>query len=450
MRGGLLADGTRGDVLIGSDGRVRTADPGSGAGSRSVSDDGLDLDLTGWVVLPSAVEPHAHLDKAFSWAGIAPRYGDLLAAIGSWRAYAATMDSADVRRRARAALLRYLAAGYTAVRTHVDTHPEGDPLRGVRALVELREEFAGVLDLQVCLLSGTLAPTGVLRDAIDAGVDVLGGCPHLAQDPVAETTRLLDLAEQTGLDVDLHTDEQLGADVLWILELARQVRDRGFAGRVAASHCVSLGSLAPRELARVVDAVAAAGMSVVTLPITNLYLQGRESPAPVPRGITAVRALLAAGVNVPAGADNVRDPFNPMGRTDPFETTSLLVTAAHLDADAALRAVTSAGRSALGLPAAGTDPGQVADLVAVRAQDLTDVLAGAGTSRIVLRRGRVVSRTTVESRTVLDTAVPDCVAAPVPRFRTPVPAGPVGEAAPGDPVPDHPVLDRAPTSRRSA
>ena len=396
LRGVRTPDGALVDLRCagGLVSEVRPAEPGPLAPD--------ELDLSGWNVLPAAVEPHAHLDKALSWSASHPPYGDLLAAIASWRRYAAELTRTDVADRARRALERYLAAGFTAVRTHVDLLIDNpDPLCGVRALLELRDELREVIDLQVCLLSGPLAGTGAIERALALGVDVLGGCPHLADDPAAEVTRLLDLAERTGLPVDLHTDEQLNPRMLSIVELARQVRRRGLGQRVTASHCVSLGSLPDRELAEVIGEVRAAGLGVVTLPATNLYLQGWESPRPVPRGITPVRELLAAGVTVAAGADNLRDPFNPMGRADPFETTSLLVTAAHLDAEQALHAVTGAGRELLGLPAAGPVPGAAADLVAVEADELTDVLAGAGGSRLVLRGGRLVARASVTRETAL-------------------------------------------------
>jgi len=98
----------------------------------------------------------------------------------------------------------------------------------------------------------------------------------------------------------------------------------GFAHSATASHCVSLGMQdAPRQR-EIAELVAGAGIGVVALPHTNLYLQGRGS-APMPRGLTAVAALRDAGVNVAAGADNLQDPFNPMGRGCPFETASLMV-----------------------------------------------------------------------------------------------------------------------------
>src|SRR5690606_11669995 len=187
--------------------------------------------------------------------------------------------------------------------------------------------------LQVCMLAGHQTPDSVLADVAARGVDVIGGCPHIASDPRAETSRMLDLAERLGLPVDLHADEQTGlppSDAgLDIVDLAEQVLARGLQQRVTASHCVRLGMLPPDRLARVLDVAARAGLGIVTLPITNLYLQGRDATHAAPRGIAAVRQILDAGIPLAAGGDNLRDPFNPAGRADPFEPTSPLLSAAH-------------------------------------------------------------------------------------------------------------------------
>lgn len=386
-----LVDGSVADVTV--SGGVVT-------GIESPATEG-DLHLPGWLLLPAATEPHAHLDKAFSWAHAGQAYGDLRAAIESWVAYATTMGGDDVYLRARHALEQYLANGITTIRTHVDVLPGRDPLRGAEALLRLREETRGLLDLQITLLSREDTPDALIADAAGLGVDLIGGAPHLSPDPRAHTHRLLDLAERTGLPVDLHTDEQTGADVLSIRDLCHQMRARGLQQRVTASHCVSLGSLEPELLAEIIAEVRDAGLGVVTLPITNLYLQGRDHFSLRPRGIPALRALLDAGIDVAAGGDNIRDPFNPMGRADPFETTSLLITAGHLDAASALAAVTSGGRTVLGLPPAGPVVGAAANFVAVRAATLADALAGPGDARIVVHNGRLVSRTTVDRQTAL-------------------------------------------------
>ncbi len=411
LLGVRTVDGAVVDVEI-SGGRVTAV--GASGSLPLVRDPALRLDASGWLALPAACEPHAHLDKALTAARVPTETGeDLVGAVARWREIAPHVDGADVLRRARIAVGRYVARGITTIRTHVDAPAEGDPLRLLDALLTLRAELAGSVTLQVCLLGGWHTPTEVFVEAAARGVDVLGGCPHLAPDPRAEITRVLDVAERTGLPVDLHADEQTAlpdGGKLDVEELAQQVIARGLTQRVTASHAVRLGSLPPERLAPVVDLVARAGLGVVTLPITNLYLQGRDATHLAPRGLTAVRALLDAGVPVAAGADNMRDPFNPAGSGDPFETTSLLMTAAHLSARESLDAVTAGARTVLGLPSAGLSVGDRADLVLVPDVPLGDVLAGADHSRVVLAGGRVVADTRVRSSLALWAAAPSAAA----------------------------------------
>jgi cytosine deaminase len=400
ITGVRLADDTSRDLRLsgGTICEVRTADPTI---TTATAPD--HLHLPGYLLLPSAVEPHAHVDKAFSWPLVDQVYGDLGAAIECWHGFSRQMDTPDVYARARRAFVAYLAHGITAVRTHVDLLSGPDPMRAIVPILQLRDELRDVMDIQVAALFPADSPPA---EAMRLGVDVVGGCPHLTPDPAAETVRLLDVAEQFDCPVDLHTDEQLGADVLSIRTFIDEVGRRGLGGRATASHCVSLGALEADQLAALIGRICQVGLGIVSLPITNLYLQGRSEPVRTPRGITALRQLLAAGVTVAAGGDNLRDPFNPMGRADPFETTSLLITAGQLDAASALRAVTVGGREILGLPPAGPVAGARADLLAVRAPTLTDALAGSGDDRIVLYRGRLVSRTTVRNENAIDPTAP--------------------------------------------
>jgi cytosine/creatinine deaminase len=230
-----------------------------------------------------------------------------------------------------------------------------------------------------------------VRAALRAGVDLLGGAPHSAPDPKAEMERLMTLADEAGVGLDLHTDEQLEPGLRGLADLAAVAGGRN----VTASHCVALGVMPEPQRAAVIAAVAASGIGVVALPATNLYLQGTGYDISPPRGITAVRDLLAAGVPLAAGSDNVRDPFNPVGRADPLEAASLLVTAAHLTLEEAYAAISTGARKVLGLPVAGPEVGAVADILAIRATSLSDAIGRAPQDRIVIRRGIVVSRTAV-------------------------------------------------------
>jgi cytosine deaminase len=277
------------------------------------------------------------------------------------------------------------------VRTHVDL----GRLDVVEEILAVRAETADSVTVQVVALAAPDHPDAQITAALELGADLVGGAPHLADDPHAETLRLLGLAEAAGAGVDLHTDEQLHPDVLSLVSLARVVIDRRFAPPVTASHCVSLGLLPPDRLKAVIDVLLEAGIGIVALPITNLYLQGRGLPTSPPRGLTAVRALLDAGVPVAAGGDNIRDPFNPMGRADPLEAASLLVTAGHLSTAEAYAAVSTGARRVLGLSPAGSTAGMAADLLAIRAATLAEAVGEAGPERTVVRAGRVIGSTRV-------------------------------------------------------
>jgi cytosine deaminase len=397
LRGVHLADSTTTDVRIdGSSGTISAV----GAGLRPEPGDAT-VDLDGYLLLPAPVEPHAHLDKAFLAERIANPSGDLLGAIEAMQAGRHTLTVDDIVDRAERAVRLLVANGVTAIRSHADTM-SGHGLRSVEGLVEVRRRVADLVDLQiVALMSWPVTGTAgaehraLLRDALAAGADVVGGCPHLDEDPEAANEVLLEIAAGSGRRVDLHTDETLDPAVLGLRDLAARVVKSGFSHGVTASHCVSLG-MQPVDVQReVAGEVAAAGISVVTLPQTNLFLQGRDTPVAMPRGLTAIRALRDAGATVAGGADNLQDPFNLVGRGDPLETAALLVMAGHLQPDEAYEAVSGASRTALGLPRVAVEPGCPAELLAVRAQTVREAIGSAPADRVVIHRGRVVSRSRV-------------------------------------------------------
>jgi cytosine/creatinine deaminase len=359
------------------------------------------LDLDGYLLLPAPVEPHAHLDKAMTARRVPNPSHDLVGAIDAWFAYRATLEPTEVARRAAAAALQQLANGATAIRTHVDVGP-GVGLRAFEGLLEAREALRGQVELQLVPLP-TVPVTGLagadnramLRAAMEAGADVVGGCPYLDPDPRASHELFLGLGAEFGRPLDLHSDETLDPDVLNLPDLAELVASTGFGHGVAASHCCSLG-VQPVEVARrVAGQLAAAGVGVVCCPQTNLFLQARTYRSAPPRGLTALGPLREAEVLVAAGGDNVQDPFNPMGRGDPLETASLLVTAGHVEPDDAYAAVSATARAILGLPEVRLAPGHPAELLAIRATSVQDAIATSNPERLVVHQGRVVCRTTV-------------------------------------------------------
>ncbi len=350
------------------------------------------IDLDGRLVVPAAVEPHAHLDKAFLAERIANPTGDLMGAIEAMAAsrHLTTVD--DITERAERAARLMAANGYVAVRTHVDVTTENG-LRSVQALTTVRERLAELISIDVVALCGwpVTGPGGadqraLLRDAMASGADVVGGCPHLDDSTAAATDVLLGMAADLGVGVDLHTDETLDPTIDGLSDLCRAVL-AGFAHPATASHCVSLGQRDADAQRRVALLVAEAGVNVVTLPHTNLFLQGRGR-APMPRALTAIAALQEAGATVAAGADNLQDPFNPVGRACPFETAGLMIMAAHLLPQAAWQAVSAAPADTLGIPRPGVSVGAPAHLIAVRARTVREAIAFGPADRIRFRFGR--------------------------------------------------------------
>lgn len=355
--------------------------------------------LDGYLLLPAAVEPHAHLDKAFLSERIVNATGDLMGAITAMRENRHLLGVDETIERAERAARLMARNGFTAVRSHADTTIEHG-LRSVEALSEVKRRVADVIDVEIVALIGwpLMGAEGadqraLAREAVHAGIDLVGGVPHLeGADDRAATEWLLELASEHGMGVDLHTDETLDPGVLGLVDLA-ELTLAGFDQPVTASHCVSLGMQPEAEQRRVAELVAEAGISVIALPHTNLFLQGRGH-APMPRGLTAVDALREAGVTVAAGADNLQDPFNPVGRACPFETAGLMIMAAHtLPHDAwdmvSQHSATATGRRTGGLTG-GLDVGAPAHFVAVRADTVREAIAVGPTDRRVWRHGREI------------------------------------------------------------
>lgn len=398
--GATLPDGSVVDLDIGRDGGrslVTAVRPSAPDRIGETSD--ASIDLSGFVLLTAPAEPHAHLDKALSWDVLTPTFGNLGAAIDTWRLGSAELTEESFRSRATAAASALLRNGTTAIRSHVDILGGPDPMRGIRAVHSVRRRLSGLVDIEIVALTPPAADPGLLHAALDAGADLVGGAPHIAPDPIAELTRLLDIAEVRGVGADLHVDEFLCGDHHTLAHFAERVAGWPAARTRTAGHCCRLGTMAADELDALLATVARSGVGIVSLPITNLYLQGWDDPVAMPRGLTALAALLDAGIPVAAGADNVRDPFNPIGRSDALETAALLITAGHLAPEVAVHLVTDGARAVLGLPEAGAKPGARAEFLAVRGSSLLDVVANAPADRIVIRDGAIVSISRTDHRT---------------------------------------------------
>ncbi|MER6098778.1 amidohydrolase family protein [Streptomyces sp. NPDC001728] len=358
-----LTDGRTVDVrLVG--GRIEAVGT---AGSLAAV--GARVDLTGYLLLPAAAEPHAHADTALSADSPGP----------------VSYAPEEVQRRATEAALLQLGHGATGQRAHVRT---GDVhgLGPLEAVLQARRSLRGLVDLTAVavprLLTGVAGADGLamLRDALKMGAGVVGGCPDLDPDPSGYVEAVLEVAAEHGVPVDLHTD---GGDPARLARLAAMAG--GLRPGVSIGPCAGLGRLPAEVARRAADGLAAAGVTVVCLPQGGCGSTERRGSAPV-------RLLRAAGVRVAAGSGALRDVANPVGRGDPLEAAYLLASLGGLPPEEAYAAVSAEARAVMGLPEVRVEAGFPAELLAVRGERLSGVLSLAY-SRLVVHRGRVVART---------------------------------------------------------
>lgn len=383
------------DIAIGVDGRIANLGLGVQAPARAKV-----IDLTDKLVSPALIDVHQHLDKTRTLRVIPNPSGTLAGAVSAFNDYAAKISPEDLHRRANRTVEACLARGTVAIRTHANVDPVLQ-VRAVEMLIQLRERWRQRVRIQVvAFVTAGATRMGApakswLDDAIRAGADVIGGTPAISDDPAAFLDMLFDAAEQHNLPIDLHLDEHLDASRQLFDAVIQRTKTRKMSGRVAVGHCSALSAMKPDDARRVIAGFAQAGISVITLPTANLFLQGREAETLPPRGLTRVKELVEAGVQVAAATDNIQDPFVPVGSGDMLEIARWTLLAGHLGTSELGRAFTMVTQAPAEIMGFGKDygihEGARADLIVSDAEDGEDLVASGPPLHCVLMEGRPVS-----------------------------------------------------------
>ena len=347
------------------------------------------------IVVPGFADLHTHIDKGHIWPRAPNADGSHAAAVRAVKAdREANWSADDVAARADFSLRCAYAHGAVALRTHLDSL--GDQLHITWPLFQrLRAEWAGRIALQgvsLVQLDAYATPFAEeMADVVAAAGGLLGGSGAMQPDAPALIRRVFDLAADRSLDIDLHVDETGDPAAHTLRLIAREAIARNYHGRVTCGHCCSLAVQDPAEARRTIAMVAEAGITVVSLPMVNLYLQGRRAGTPSWRGITLVRELRAAGVRVVLASDNTRDPFHGFGDLDLCEVLREAVRIGHLDlpVGAWAAAVTALPAAVMGVEY-GLAVGKPADLVLFSARDYSELLSRPQSDRVVVRAGRAI------------------------------------------------------------
>ncbi len=347
----------------------------------------------GGLVTPLFTDVHVHLDKTYTYPRIAAkgpaRVECLFDAIDLMAQDRPRWTEDDIRARATRGLEAAFAQGVGAMRSHVDWVTPDVPVAWP-VLNELRAEWKGRIELQLsALVLGDLVPEAgesiAARVAEDGGV--LGAFFYRNGDLAAKVDKMFSLASRRDLDLDFHVDEGLDEDADGFSLIVAAARRHSMQGRVLCGHACSLSLRAPDRLQRILDAAAQAGVALVSLPTTNLYLQDRlGGKSPRLRGIAPLKEARKAGLDVMLGSDNVGDAFYPYGDYDPLGILRLAAPACHLEPEDWLDAVTTLPARLIG-GAQAVEVGAPADFIWHDAETIHDLISRPQARRAVWRAG---------------------------------------------------------------
>jgi cytosine/creatinine deaminase len=382
---------------------LRPHDEAQALTARESDAEAVSLDAQGRLVTPPFVEPHVHLDAVLTAGQPAfNRSGTLFEGIQRWSERKATLSLEDVKERARRALQWQIAQGIQFVRTHCDvTDPS---LVALRALLELKAEFSDRLSLQLVAFpqEGIVSfPRGheLMEEALRLGADVVGAIPHFEftrDDGVASLKLAFDLAERFDRLLDIHCDEIDDEQSRFLEVVAAHAHHRGLGARTTASHTTAMGSYNDAYAYKLFRLLGLSGMNFIANPLVNIHLQGRFDSYPKRRGVTRVKELLQAGLNVCFGHDDIVDPWYPLGTGNMLQVLHMGLHVCQLmghdDLSDCLKLITSHSARTLALgDGYGIEEGRPANMLVLDARSEYEAVRRQCIVLNSIREGRVIA-----------------------------------------------------------
>jgi cytosine deaminase len=356
------------------------------------------IDAEGKLVTESFVNGHLHLCKVYtlemagqdalsSYHG--GTMGGAMTAIEQASRVKESYDERWIIENVRKACLLAQKYGNTHIRAFADTDTKAK-LEGVKALIKAREEFTGIVDLQVVAFpqDGVVRDPGAedyIRSAMELGADVVGGIPwieYTEEDMREHINRMFAIATEFDKDVSMLIDDAGDSGLRSLEMLAVKTIQEGWEGRVTAQHCRAMALYPEPYFKKVLALLKKAGIGLVSDPQTG-PLHAR------------VRDLYDAEVDVALGQDDIADAYYPFGRNNMLEVAFLAV---HLlwmttfsDMEIIYDLITTSAAKAMGIKGHRLEVGGNADLVVLNAKDVYHAIWEHEAPLHVIRKGKEVT-----------------------------------------------------------
>lgn len=365
----------------------------------------LELNIHSQLVSPPFVESHIHLDSALT-AG-EPRWnesGTLFEGIEIWRERKQNLSLEDVKKRAKETLKLQASQGVLFVRTHADVSES--TLTALQALLEVREEVKDWITVQVVAfpqdgIYGSPKNAELIEEALKLGADVVGGIPHYEltrEDGVRSVQRIFELAQQYDRLIDIHCDEIDDDQSRFLEVVAAEAIRSGLGAKVTASHTTAFGSYNNAYANKLMGFLQRTEINFIANPLINITLQGRTDTYPKRRGVTRVKELWQAGLNVSLGHDCVQDPWYSLGMGNMLDVAHIAVHVCQMtgmaEIDACYDMVTVNGAKTLNLTENyGIALGKPANLIVLNAESRYDAIRKRATVSYVISQGKLLAYT---------------------------------------------------------
>ena len=370
------------------------------------------IEGNGKLLLPPFIDSHVHLDATLTAGQLEfNESGTLFDGIRIWSERKKSLTKEDVKKRAKQTIMKMVGHGIQHVRSHVDvTDPH---LIAAQALLELKHDLKDQVDLQLVAFpqEGILSfPHGkeLMEQAVKEGLDVVGGIPHFefsTEYGWQSVHFLMALADKYGKLVDVHCDEIDDPMSRHLEVLATEAYERQMGDRVTASHTTAMGSYNDAYTYKLFRLLKMSGVNFVANPLVNVHLGGRFDTYPKRRGVTRVKELDAAGINVSFGEDDVQDPWNPLGDGNMLDAVTMGVYIAHLMGYSQLQdsfkfVTTNAARTLHIEDQYGIEVGKPGDCILLNGQNFYQALNQHAEVLYNIRHGRVLAQTKPAETTI--------------------------------------------------
>lgn len=392
------------DIAIDEEGKIAGVEPNLRVSAEKT------IDAQGNLVTPTFVNPHLHLDKTFTaLGGRSSCFETLEESLQLMHDTKRKYTVEDVKRRAVRAIEASVKYGCTKIRANADVDTIGGltPLKGVLAA---KEECRDIADIQIVAFpqEGIFVDPGteeLLYKSLDLGADLIGGMPALEwsdEDGKKHVDLVFEIAKRYNADIDFHLDQMKDPFARNLEYTAIKTIKEGYQGRVTAGHCVSLAWQTDAHAHKVIGIVKKANMSICVNPAI-LAIMGID-PEPRTRGITRVRDLVNAGVNVTTSQDTICDQFHLYGTGDPLDYGLLLAYIAQYNtnetAEIVYDMITFNAAKAMRLDNYGVKLGNLANLNIIEAPNIREAFRLRANRLYVIKNGKVVATTRQNSEII--------------------------------------------------